>query len=87
MPLRPVGNSEACQANSRSAVKRLVILARGVEHHFDDTFDVAVGGLERADIHPEPPGDRRSDLFGIELSPFDFAALEHVRRQRLRTAS
>ena len=59
-------------------------MARGIQHHFHDAFDVAVGGLEGADVYPQAPGDGGTDLPGIELFAFDFAALENVRRQRLQ---
>ena len=45
MPLRPVGNSAACQEKSLSAVSGSVIVAGGVEHHLDDALDVAVRWL------------------------------------------
>jgi hypothetical protein len=28
----------------------LIVFLRGVEHHFDDALDVAVGGCERSDL-------------------------------------
>src|SRR5262249_49262908 len=31
----------------------------------------------------EPPGDRRTELLGVERLPFDLAALDHVAGQRL----
>ena len=62
--------------------QRLVIAARGVEHHLDDAFDVAVRGLEAADVEAQTPRHRRADLFGIELLTFDFAGLQDVFGQR-----
>ena len=64
--------------------ERLVVVARGVEHHFDDALDVAVRGLEGADVHAETAGDRGADLFGVELLAFDLAALEDVGGQGLQ---
>ena len=37
--------------------QRLVISLRGVEHHLHHTFDMAVGGLQGADVHSEATGD------------------------------
>ena len=59
-------------------------MARGVEHHFDDALDIAVRRLEAADVHAQPPGDRRADLFGVELLAFDLAALENIGGQSLQ---
>jgi hypothetical protein len=56
----------------------LVVMAGGVEHHFDDAFDVAVGGLEYSGIHAEPPGDRGPDLRGVEFLALYFTALEDI---------
>src|SRR5258708_24691370 len=55
-----------------------------VEHHFDDALDVAVGSLKSADIHAEAAGNRRPDLFSVQLFPLDFATLEHVSGQGLQ---
>ena len=87
MPLRPVGKQRRMPREQPLGGERLVVVARGVEHHFDDAFDVAVGGLERADIHAEAAGDRGADLFGVEFLAFDFAALEDIGGQGLQTAS
>jgi hypothetical protein len=32
--------------------QRLVVVARGVERHFDDAFHMAVRGFEAADVEP-----------------------------------
>jgi len=64
--------------------QRLVIVARGVEHHLDNPFDGAVSGFEAPNIHSKTTGNRGSDLFGVELLPFNLAALEHVSRERLQ---
>src|ERR1700722_4920292 len=63
-----------------------VVMACGVEHHFDDAFDVAVCGLEGSDIHAEPPGDRGPDLGGVEFLSLDFTALENILCQSLKDA-
>jgi len=64
--------------------ERQVIVARGVEHHFNDAFDMAVCRLECANIHAEAPGNRGSDLFRVQLFPLDLAALEHIGGQGLQ---
>ena len=64
--------------------ERLVVMARGVEHHLDDALDVAVCRLEGADVHAEAAGDGGADLFGVELFAFDLAALENVGGERLQ---
>src|SRR5262252_10737881 len=56
----------------------LVIVARGVEHHFNDALDVAICGLKCADIHAKAAGNRGPDLFSVQLLSLDLAALEHV---------
>ena len=38
--------------------ERLVIVARSIKHHFDDTLNVAVRGPEGADVHTQTPGNR-----------------------------
>jgi hypothetical protein len=70
--------------------QRPVILARCVERHFDDAFDVAIGRREGADVEPQAAGYRRADLPGVELLAFDFAALGAAivfARQRNRSRS
>jgi len=42
---------------------------RGVERHLCNAFDIAAGRFRRANINAEAPGNRRTDLFGIELPP------------------
>ena len=77
----PGGKQRGMPCEQPFGRERLVIVARGVEHHFDDALDVAVRGLEGADVHAEPPRNRGADLFGVELFAFDFAALQHVGGQ------
>ena len=60
----------------------LTVVAGGVEDHLDDSLDVPVRRLQRADVHAEPAGDRRSHLVGFELFPLDLTALEDVGGQR-----
>ena len=64
--------------------ERLLIVARRVEHHFNDALDIAVCGLECADIHSKTAGNRGPDLFSVQLLPLDLAAFEHVGRQGLQ---
>ena len=49
--------------------ERLVEFLRGVEHHFDDAFDIAAGLGQAGDIESEPAGDRRADLVGVQAFP------------------
>ncbi len=55
-----------------------IVVARGVEHHFNDSFDVAVHRFEASDIDAQASRDRGADLLRVEIFPLDFAALEHV---------
>ena len=34
--------------------KRLVVVACGIQHHFDDAFDMAVCGFEGSDVYAQP---------------------------------
>jgi hypothetical protein len=38
-------------------------ILRGIKHHLDHAFDVAICWLEGADSHAETARDRRADLF------------------------
>ena len=58
--------------------ERLVIAARGVEHHFHHALDSAVRGFERADVDTQAAGDGGADLCRIQLFALDFSALEHI---------
>src|SRR5260370_11311873 len=62
----------------------LLIVARGVERHFDDALHVAVRRRQCADIHSKSSGNRGSDLIRIQLLALDFAALEHIGGQGLK---
>src|SRR2546425_3127628 len=64
--------------------ERLVIVASSVEHHFNDAVDIAVCGLECADIHTEAARNRGPNLFSIQLLSLDFAAFEYVGGQGLQ---
>jgi hypothetical protein len=62
--------------------QRLVVVLCRVQHHLHDAFDVAIHWLQPADVDSEAPRDGRSDLIGVQLLALDFAALQHVFRQR-----
>jgi len=64
--------------------ERLVVVARSIEHHFNDALDISVCGLECTDIDAEAAGNRGSDLFSVELLPLDFTAIENVGREGLQ---
>ena len=52
------GRKQGCMPSEEPFVgEGLIIMAGSVEHHFDNAFDVAVGGLEGSDVHTEPPCD------------------------------
>src|SRR5438132_1247858 len=57
---------------------------RGVEHHLDDAFDVAVGGRQGRGLDPQATGNRGPDLVLVQDFAFDFAGFEHVFGQRLK---
>lgn len=58
--------------------ERLVIVTRGVEHHFNNAFDLAVHCVNAADVHTEAARDRRTHLDRLELFALDLAALDDV---------
>ncbi len=70
MPLRPVGNSAACQPNRRSCGQRRAIILRRIEHHLDHAFDIAVDEAQErrypcraaARSRSEPVRDRAARL-------------------------
>ena len=64
--------------------ERLVVVARRVQHHLDDAFDVAVRGHNAPDIHPEAARDGGAHLLSVQRLAFDLAALDHVVGQRLK---
>ncbi len=68
MPLLPVGKQAAVQSNSRSLVSGLCSAAC-VEHHLDDTFNIAINRRQGADIEPKTTGDRGRALFLVNASP------------------
>ena len=57
-------------------------MPRGVQHHFNDAFDVAVRRLKAAYIHPEAARDRGAHLAGIQPFALDFAAFHDVFGKR-----
>jgi hypothetical protein len=64
--------------------KRLVIVARRVEHHFDDAFDVAVSRLECTDVHPQAARYRGPHLFCVKLLALNLTAFDDVGRKLLQ---
>jgi hypothetical protein len=64
--------------------ERLVVVPRGVQHHFNDAFDVAVRCLNTPDIHTEAARDGGSYVAGVQLFALDFAALDDVFGERLK---
>ena len=80
MPLRPVGNRERMPGKQPLVGERLIVVARGVEHHFDDALDIAVCWLERPMSSPGG-GQSRSGPVPRSVFPLDLAALQHVRGQ------
>src|SRR5947209_908854 len=52
-------------------VEGLLVVARGVQHHFNDALDVAVGWLKASNVHAEPARDGGADLFRIQLFALD----------------
>ena len=79
------GGKQGCVPRKQPfGCERLVKVACGVEHHFNDALNAAVRLLESADVHAEVARNRGSDLFGVELFPFDLATLEHIGGQGLQ---
>ncbi|HTA46954.1 MAG TPA: hypothetical protein VK789_31130 [Bryobacteraceae bacterium] len=62
----------------------LIVTGNRIQHHLDNPFPVAVGRFKPLDVYTQTPGYRRADLTAIELLPFDFTALENIRRQCLQ---
>jgi hypothetical protein len=56
---------------------------RGVEHHLDDTFDVAVDRRQGRSLDSQAAGNRGPNLAPVQDLAFDLAGLEHVFGQRL----
>jgi hypothetical protein len=59
------------------------MMTRCVEHHFDDTFDIAVGLLYRTYVDAETARNGGADLFRIQSLTFDLAAFQNIFRQDL----
>ena len=69
------------------------VALRRIEHHLDDTLDIAIRWQKPADFDSEPTGDRRAHLVPIKLLAFDIArfkdflgeAMQHGFRAKLET--
>ena len=59
-------------------------MSRGVQHHFNDAFDVPIRRVNAAGIHAEAARNRGANLAGIQSLALDFAALDDVFRKRLK---
>jgi len=68
--------------------RRLEVLS-GIERHLDDALDLSPWLGKTCNIEPQPPGDRRTDLFAVEGFPFNCRGVDDFTRQhrkvRLRT--
>mgnify|MGYP007050449361 CR=1 FL=1 len=53
-------------------------ILRGIEHHLDDTLDIAIGWGEPADIHAKPAGDGGTNLFPVEPLALDLAGFDDI---------
>ena len=58
--------------------QRLGIVLRGVQHHFDDAFDVAIGFDQTADIHAQAAGNGGANLLPVEQFALDLARFENI---------
>src|SRR6266852_9337504 len=58
----------------------------GVQHHFNDAFDMAIHWLKSADIHAETARDRRTHLGRIQLFALDLTAFDNVFGKRLENS-
>jgi hypothetical protein len=54
-----------------------------VQHHLNHAFDVAVGGRQACNFHPEAARNRGSDFLLVQDVAFDLAGFEHVFGERL----
>jgi hypothetical protein len=73
------GRKKRCMpAKQPRGGKRIIILARCVQHHFDHAFHVSVRRYQRPDIHAKPARNRRTHLLGVQTLAFDFAAFDHI---------
>lgn len=64
--------------------ERSIIMERGVQHHFDHAFDIAIRGFQCSDVHAEAAGQRVSDLLGVKPLAVDFAAFQNAGGQGLQ---
>src|SRR5260370_6284898 len=61
--------------------KRLIVVTRGVQHHFNNSLHVPIHGFKAPNVYAETTRDRGTDLLCVQLFPLDFAAFEHVLRK------
>src|SRR5271166_5366985 len=61
--------------------ERLIIVTRGVQHHFNNSLHVSIYGFKTANVHTDPARDRGADLLCVQLFALDFAAFEYVLRE------
>jgi hypothetical protein len=60
----------------------LVVVARRIQHHLNDAFDVTVRSYNTPGIQTEAARDGRPHLLNIQRLTFDLAALDDVVGQR-----
>ena len=78
IPLRPVGNSAACQPVKRSAVSGASKFRVASSIISTMAIDLSSGLGEARDIEPELASDRRADLFGVEVFSFDGRGIDDL---------
>ena len=59
-------------------------MTRRVEHHLDNTLDLAVRLSRTGGIQAKTARDRRTDLLGVQLLAFDFARLDDIFGESLQ---
>jgi hypothetical protein len=59
-------------------VSELIVALRGFEDHIDHAVHMAIRGLQGSDIDAQAARDGGSNLGGVEVFTFDFAAFENV---------
>src|SRR5437016_11221190 len=55
--------------------ERCAVILRGVQHHFDHAFDVAISRRQSADVHTKTSGDRGPYLISVQNLAFNFGRL------------
>jgi hypothetical protein len=60
--------------------RRLEVLS-GIERHLDDALDLSPWLGKTRNIEPQPQGDRRTDLFGVQGLPFNRRGVHHFTCQ------